>query len=108
MGNKVLDCVDQEFHVGHLLSNQRYLIDQKDLIVGLSAKTNCLIRNFPNVGILTNRTLFKSLHRYNFSNDFHCFFHSCFSVSGFQMAIKADKGRVPTYSGFQWFEIKFQ
>ena len=61
MGDIVLKCVDEWYHVGHKLSNQAYIIDHNDIIVNLSARTNCLVRTFSSVGYLTKKELFKSL-----------------------------------------------
>ena len=60
MGTEQLKCVDEEYHVGHLLSCNRYIIDHRDIISGLYVKTNCLARTLGNIGVDAKRVLFKA------------------------------------------------
>ena len=60
IGNNILKRVHEEYHIGHLLSDGRNLVDHRNTIIGLGTKTNCINRTFPCVGIDAKRMLFKS------------------------------------------------
>ena len=55
-----LEAVNEEYHIGHLLSNGINMIDYRDLISGLGSKTNCLVRTFPKIGVDVKRVLFNA------------------------------------------------
>ena len=62
MGDSDLKIVEEEYHIGHLLTDgmNRLMIDYKDIISGIGSKTNCLARTFPNIGTDAKCVLFNA------------------------------------------------